>query len=156
MKIRNKITPLLVSAAAFTLAVGCKAAPSTTFYPAASTASQRLEPKSSADSIQILSSAPTDNVIILGEISVEGGAGSSLHELMAAALGEAQSKGADFVALAGSDAQSGLVIGKMVPAGHGRSMFVAAPVLGSEVGRIAAVPAETTGSIRVVLGRYAR
>src|SRR5580658_7038149 len=107
MNTKNIKTLMLVPTAVYVLAVYCQATPSTTFYPAASNA-QHFEPKASADSIQILSSVPTDNVTILGEVSVEGGVGSSLHELMAAALDQAKSKGADFVALTGSGAQSGL------------------------------------------------
>jgi hypothetical protein len=143
----------MVTAAAAALAVACQAAPSATFYPSTSSA-QRFEPKASVDDIQILPSAPADNAVILGELRIEGGDDASLHGLMVAALCEAANRGASFVALAGADNGPGLVLGKMVPAGHGRSMFMVGPVLGSEVGRIAAIPAGGISSIRVVLGRF--
>ena len=146
----------MIPIAAFGFATTCTAGPVSAFYPSPASAGLRFEPKASADEIQILASPPAENVVILGELSVTGDPHASLHELMVAALGEAMSKGADFVSLASGDAQPGMVLGKMVPSGHGRSMFVAAPLQGSEVGRIAAIPPESTGSIRLILGRYAK
>jgi hypothetical protein len=150
------IRQLLVPAAALALAVSCVASPVNVFYPAQASPGAQFSPKASADDIQIFTNAPSDDVVILGEVSVDGGSGASLNDLMDAALGEAMSKGADFVALYATNAQPTLFIGKMVPAGHGRSMFVAGPVLGSEVGRIAAIPRESMGSIRLILGRYSK
>jgi hypothetical protein len=146
----------MVPAAALALAVSCAASPVSVFYPAPASAGAQYGSKASSDDIQIFTNAPSDDVVILGEVSVDGGSGASLNDLMAAALGEAMSRGADFVALYSTNAQPSLWVGKMVPAGHGRSMFVAGPVLGSEVGRIAAIPAERTGSIRLILGRYSK
>jgi hypothetical protein len=146
----------MIPAAALAFAVSCVAAPVSVFTPSPASAGAQYGSKASADDIQIFTNAPSDDVVILGEVSVDGGSGASLNELMVAALGEAKSKGADFVALYTTNAQPALFLGKMVPAGHGRSMFVAGPVLGSEVGRIAAIPPERTGSIRLIVGRYSR
>ena len=142
--------------AALAFAVSCVAGPVSVFYPAPASAGAQYGSRASADDIQIFTNVPSDDVVILGEVSVDGGSGASLNELMVAALGEAMSKGADFVALYTANAQPMLWVGKMVPAGHGRSMFVAGPVLGSEVGRIAAIPPGRTGPIRLIVGRYAR
>jgi hypothetical protein len=144
---------LLASAAAATLSVESVAAPTATFLPSPSSTEQHFAPKATADGIQILPGAPAGNVVIIGELSIDGGAGAPLHLLMNAALNEAMNRGADFLALSGADSRS-IALGKMVPAGHGRSMFVAGPVLGSEVGRIAAIPAGGIASIRMVLGRF--
>jgi hypothetical protein len=146
----------MVPAAALAFAVSCAAAPVSVFYPSPASAGAQYSSKASADDIQIFTNAPSDDVVILGEVSVDGGSGASLNELMSAALGEAMSKGADFVALYATNAQPALWVGKMVPAGHGRSMFVAGPVLGSEVGRIAAIPPGGTVPIRLIVGRYSR
>lgn len=154
MKTNHVLASLMAPAAALAFAVNCDAAPSTTFYPSAT--AYHFEPKASTGDIQILSSAPSDNTVILGELSIDGGSDSSLHDLMVAALGVAMNKGADFVALSKSDTRPGLVLGKMVPVGHGRSMFVASAVQGSEINRIAAIPSETAGPLRVVIGRYAK
>jgi hypothetical protein len=147
---------LVVPAAALALAVSCVAAPVSVFYPSPASAGAQYGSKASADDIQIFTNAPSDDVVIIGEVSVDGGSGASLNKLMTAALGEAMGKGADFVALYATNAQPALFIGKMVPVGHGRSMFVAGPVLGSEVGRIAVIPPGGTGSIRLILGRYSK
>jgi len=147
---------MMIPAVALGFAASCAAAPVSAFYPSAASAGAQYASKASTDDIQIFTNAPSDDVVILGELSVDGGSGASLNELMIAALGQAMSKGADFVALYTPNAQPVLFIGKMVPAGHGRSMFVAGPVLGSEVGRIAAIPPERTGSIRLILGRYSK
>jgi len=146
----------MVPAASLAFAVSCVAAPVSVFYPAPASAGTQYGSKASADDILIFTNVPSDDVVILGEVSVDGGSGASLNELMGAALGEAMSKGADFVAFYAASAQPALFLGKMVPAGHGRSMFVAGPVLGSEVGRIAVIPPERMGSIRLILGRYSR
>jgi hypothetical protein len=144
----------LLPMAAVGLAANCMAAPTSTFTPSQSSTGLSQERKASTDDIQILAGAPTENVVILGELSFNGQSGASFHDQMVVALGEAMDKGADFVALAGTDTRAGLVLGKMVPSGHGRSMFVAGPLLGSEVGRIATIPPDFAGSVRVVLGRY--
>jgi hypothetical protein len=146
----------MVPAAALFLASTCISAPVSAFVPSLASAGMQSSPKSSADKIQIFTNAPSDDVVVLGELNVDGGSGASLHELMVAALGEAMRKGADFVALYTADAQPALWVGKMVPAGHGRSMFVAGPVLGSEVGRIAAIPPGRTGPLHLILGRYSK
>jgi hypothetical protein len=146
----------MIPAVALGFAVSCMAVPVSAFHPSPASAGVQYDSKASADDIQIFTNAPSDDVVILGELSVDGGSGTSLNELMVAALGQAMSKGADFVALYPPDAQPALFLGKMVPAGHGRSMFVAGPVLGSEVGRIAAIPPERTGNIRLILGRYSK
>src|SRR5580658_5843413 len=80
---------LMVPAAALALAVSCAASPVSVFYPAPASAGAQYGPKASADDIQIFTNAPSDDVVILGEVSVDGGSGASLNELMAAALGEA-------------------------------------------------------------------
>jgi hypothetical protein len=147
---------LIVPAAALGLAASCAAAPVSTFFPSPASARLQAASKASADDIQIVTNAPAEDAVILGELSVDGGSRASLHEIMVAALGEAMSKGADFVALYAPNAQPSLWVGKMVPSGHGRSMFVAGPVLGSEVGRIAAIPPGSIGSIRLILGRYSK
>ena len=146
----------MVPAAALAFAASCAAAPVSVFYPSPASAGAQYSSRASADDIQIFTNAPSDDVVILGEVSVDGGSGASLNDLMSAALGEAMSKGADFVALYATNAQPALWVGKMVPAGHGRSMFVAGPVLGSEVGRIAAIPPGGTVPIRLIVGRYSR
>lgn len=156
MNKRYNIRSMMVPVAALGFAVSCMAGPVTSFYPSPAAASVQLGSKASDDDIQIVTNAPSDDAVILGELSVDGGSGASLHELMVAALGEAVSKGADYVALYSSGAQPSLWVGKMVPSGHGRSMFVAGPVLGSEVGRIASIPPDNAGSIRVILGRYSK
>jgi hypothetical protein len=144
---------LLAPVAGVSLAARCQAAPSTVFYPSASSAQLHFEPRLAARDIQILSDVPVGGAVILGELNIES-ADASLHSLVVAALGEAASRGADFVALINTSAGPGLALGKMVPVGHGRSRFVAAPVLGSEVNRIAAIPDLRLNSIRFVLGRY--
>jgi len=147
---------VMVSAAALGFAATCRAAPVSEFFPSPDSSGVQATAKASAGDIQIFTNAPSEDVVILGELSVNGGSGASLHELMVAALGEAMGKGADFVALYSPTSQPSLWIGKMVPSGHGRSMFVAGPVLGSEVGRIAAIPPGSPGSLRLILGRYAK
>jgi hypothetical protein len=154
MKTRYTTMLLMIPMATFGVAIDSVAHPVSAFYPSSAASTVRFDPKVSSDDIEILPDSPADKVVILGELSVNGDPNVSLHDLMVAALSEAASKGADFVALAKTDAQANLFLGKMVPAGHGRSMFVAGPLKGSEVGRIAAIPARSPGSIRLVLGRY--
>jgi hypothetical protein len=156
MKTRYNIILLMIPMAILGLADDCAANPVSVFYPSPTAATLRVDPKVNGNDIQILPNYPLDNVVILGELSVDGGRGASLHDLMVAALSEAASKGADFVALVRVDTQANLFLGKMVPAGHGRSMFVAGPLKGSEVGRIASIPNESPGAIRVALGKYAK
>jgi hypothetical protein len=156
MNKRSNIRLLLVPVAALGFAASCIAAPVSTFFPSPASPGQQAAPKASADHIQMFTNAPSDEAVILGELYVDGGSRASLHELMVAALGEAVSKGADFVALYAPNAQPSRFLGKMVPVGHGRSMFVAGPVFGSEVGRIAAIPPGNIGSIRLILGRYSK
>jgi hypothetical protein len=155
MKIRHNIM-LLVIPMALGFAADCVAVPVSTFYPNPAGANVRATPKGSTNDIDILPSSPTANVVILGELNVDGSTKTSIHDLMVAALNEASNKGADFVALDRMDAQANLFLGKMVPVGHGRSMFVAGPLKGSEVRRIASIPARSPGSIRVFLGKYLR
>ena len=147
---------LIIPMAVFCLAAVSAAIPISAYSPSPETAALRVEPKASADDIEILTSSPSDGVLVLGDLSVNGGPNASLHELMVQALNVAASKGADFVALAKPDGEPMRFLGKMVPVGHGRSMFVAGPLKGSEVNRIASIPGDRPGSIRVVLGRYAR
>src|SRR5580698_249614 len=124
MNKRYYIRYAMVPAAALSLAVTCMAGPVSAFYPSPASASVQLGSKPSYDEIQIFTNAPSEDVVILGELSVDGGARASLHQLMVAALDEARSRGADFVALYGPGTQPALWVGKMVPVGHGRSMFV--------------------------------
>jgi|SRR5580658_6916880 hypothetical protein len=156
MKKRYNIRFLMIPVATFGFAVACAAAPASAFYPSPESAGAQFGAKASADDIQMLTNAPSDGVVVLGELSVDGGSQASLHDLMVAALGEAMSKGADFVALYPANAQPELFLGKMVPVGHGRSMFEAGPVLGSEVGRIATIPPDRSSTIRLILGRYSK
>jgi hypothetical protein len=150
-------TALLVfSAAASGLTGICRAAPSTAFVPAPALVAPDASPGSSADEIQILTSAPSEGATILGELRVQGDSDASLHDLMVAALDAARVKGADFLALCSASAQPTMWVGKMVPVGHGRSMFVAGPVRGAEVNRIASIPPGGTGSISLIVGKYAR
>jgi hypothetical protein len=142
--------------AAFGLAVAGAAQPAITFYPAPESAGVQASPRMNTDDIELMTMAPAGNTVILGELSIDGRPDASLHDLMVAALNAAASKGADFVALAKPDTMPTRWLGKMVPAGHGRSMFVAGTVLGSEVGRIAAIPGRFPNSVQVVLGRYTR
>jgi hypothetical protein len=142
--------------AAFGLAVAGAAQPATTYYPSPESAGLQAPPKVNTDDIELMTMAPTGNAVILGELTIDGGPDASLHELMVAALNAAASKGADFVALAMPNTMPVRFLGKMVPAGHGRSMFVAGTVMGSEVGRIAAIPGRFPNSVQVVLGRYTR
>ncbi|MFY9925763.1 MAG: hypothetical protein ABSF76_12460 [Opitutaceae bacterium] len=147
---------LALSAAAVGLPGICRAAPSTEFIPASASIASEFTHKSSADDIQIMTIAPSENVTILGELKIQGDSDASLHDLMIAALDAAKAQGADFLALASPGSQPTLWVGKMVPAGHGRSMFVAGPVQGSEVNRIASIPYGGTGSISLIVGRFVR
>jgi hypothetical protein len=147
---------LAFSAVASGLTGNCSAAPSTAFVPASASVAPDAAPRSNADEIQIMTNAPAENVTILGELKVQGDSTASLHDLMVAALDAAAIRGADFVALSSAGAQPTLWVGKMVPSGHGRSMFVAGSLQGSEVNRIASIPPGASGSISLVVGRYLR
>jgi hypothetical protein len=154
MKTHSKLMLYIVPIALASVSAECVAQPVSTFYPSPADPTTHFEATVNAKNIEILPSPPESNVVILGKLSVSGNPNASIHELMVAALGEAANKGADFVALDRLDAQANLFLGKMVPVGHGRSMFVAGPLKGSEVGRISSIPDSSLGSIRVVLGKY--
>jgi len=145
---------MMVPAAAWAVSAPCAADTSATFVPSDSSAPARVEAKTSGDAIQILAGFPADRAVIIGELDIKADADTSISHLMAAALREAANQGADFIALAKPSVQPGLVLGKMVPFGHGRSLFVAGPVEGSEVGRMAAIPAGSISHLHVILGRY--
>jgi hypothetical protein len=154
MKTRNLFALLMAPAAAWAVSAPCAADTSATFIPADSSAPVRAEAKTSGDAIRILAGFPADRAVIIGELEVKADADTSIAHLMAAALREAATQGADFIALAKPAVQPDLVLGKMVPVGHGRSLFVAGPIEGSEVARMAALPGGSLSHLHVILGRY--
>jgi hypothetical protein len=156
MKIYQRLGIIAIQAAALCVARPAKSATLSTFYPAPESTNTRFEPKPGTDDIQILTYIPAEPVVILGEVNIASASNASLHELMVAALNEAKARGGDFVALAPPSVYPSMFLGKMVPAGHGRSIFVPGPLQGSEVGRIAAIPAKKLGSLRLIIGRYTR
>ena len=153
---KRYIALLALSAVASSLTGICRATPSTAFVPTLATTTQDLAPKTSADEIQIMTNAPAEDVTILGELKVQGDSDASLQDLMVAALEAASNKGADFLAFVGAGNQPNLWVGKMVPVGHGRSMFVAGSLRGSEVNRIATIPPCGTGTISLIVGKFVR
>jgi hypothetical protein len=154
MKTRNYIALLTASTALVHLSTSRANAQTPSFYPSPAAAGQHFEPKASAGEVQILANLPDKGVIVIGELGVQGGPGISVADMVATAQSEAMKRGADFVALAKPAAQSGAALGKMVPVGHGRSMFVAnTPNQGSGS---AAEPIEAAGGIRVIIGRFSK
>jgi len=145
MKNTNYVALFVIPAAAIAFAARCAAAPATSFTPSQTSSGLHLEPKAGPSEVQILQNPPSENAVIIGEVQVQGGPESSLHDMMAAALDEAAKRGADFIALTTQGQQSGRVSGKMVPIGHGRSLFVADPVQGGQA-----------AGICVILGKYTR
>ena len=147
---------MVLSAVSSGLVGICRAAPSTAFVPASASVQLDATAGSSADDIKIMTNAPAENVTILGELKIQGDPDASFHDMIVAALDAAKQRGADFLALAGAGVQPTIWVGKMVPAGHGRSMFVAETIRGSDVNWIASIPPAASGSISLIVGKYAR
>jgi hypothetical protein len=147
---------IMIPVIAFGTNVARSSQPAAAYIPSQETSQSQGTSRTDRDEIEILTAPPATDAVILGRLSLNGNDATSLHDLIVTALNTAASKGADFVALSQKDAEHYWFLGKMVPVGHGRSMFVAGPVKGSEVNRIAAIPGSFPSSVEMVLGRYTR
>lgn len=124
------------------------------FYSSHSPTAAQRGAHLSPDDVRIFTRFPATDTIVLGEMTVDGGSAVSLSRVMESAVREAASRGADFVALAEPDQPAPFAIGKMVAYGHGRSVFVAGSVTGSDLNWVSSSPRAESQPMRLVFGAY--